>query len=102
MNWRCAIGIHDWEVKRGDYKTEVLDRKHKLHGVVIHNHGTPESRICRRCDKRQRHWSDMHGSGWETLLPFEEIQDRFPHNVGFLSSDSIQQAMDEGHYRKQE
>lgn len=99
---RCMLGFHDWDTKRGDIKTEVMDKEHKLHPIVVHNHGAPETRICRRCDKRQVsrviHCGEGPEQSWEDVLPFEGIQEQFPGNVGFRSSESIKQKMETGEY----
>lgn len=80
----CMLGFHDWEYGRKDLHTDTLDRKHKVRPVVIHNHGVQETRICRSCDKRQimRDGGPEGLDMWETVLPFEGINERFPGNVG--------------------
>ena len=85
MNWRCAIGLHDWEYTRATLDTETLDRQHKVHHVKIHGGGVKETRICRRCDKRQilKPGGMTEPGYWVTVPSHEWVQSLPPGQVAF-------------------
>lgn len=78
MNWRCAIGLHDWWYSKEDLPLETIDSQGKAHRVVLKSEARGNTRICRRCDKRQEFWSDMEDWGWATKPSHEAVLERYP------------------------
>ncbi len=83
MNWRCAIGMHDWKYSKADERLETIDCQGTVRRVVIKAVGRGNTRMCLRCDKRQaaRRVADAEGHPcwqWVTLPSHKAVLAKYP------------------------
>lgn len=53
MNWRCAIGLHDWCCWEAEHSVTTIDKFGRIVEIKRADGVKETTRLCRRCDKRQ-------------------------------------------------